>query len=205
MLEFSYYSVASFPQCSPWPDKAYVSPNQGASPSFSSTPLSTYTASSVPDRYECAGVCIPLTGSRVGLASCSSSHLLQWLVLTQSPSRPRQPLHFWGEAAASGDRPADRDAPSFDACFSVVFYSNWAPQPPYRIRRSGCWKTVSTPTHDSFLISQVHTLMMHSGVDGMVETTLTFWLVRFWFIEVDSGGPGPDLWASWWDQTIQCT
>lgn len=42
-----------FSQCSPWPDKAYVSTNQGASPSFSSTPLSTYTASSVPDRYEC--------------------------------------------------------------------------------------------------------------------------------------------------------
>lgn len=64
MLEFSHCSVASFPQCSPWPDKAYVSPNQGASPSFSSTPLSTYTASSVPDRYECAGVCVPLSGLR---------------------------------------------------------------------------------------------------------------------------------------------
>lgn len=38
------------PQCSPWTDKAYVSPNQAASPSFSTTPLSTYTTSSVPDR-----------------------------------------------------------------------------------------------------------------------------------------------------------
>lgn len=62
-----------FSQCSPWPDKAYVSTNQGASPSFSSTPLSTYTASSVPDRYECVSVCIPLTGLWVGLTFCSSS------------------------------------------------------------------------------------------------------------------------------------
>ncbi|XP_075872266.1 upstream-binding protein 1 isoform X2 [Nelusetta ayraudi] len=36
-------------ECSPWTDKAYVSPNQAASPSFSTTPLSTYTTSSVPD------------------------------------------------------------------------------------------------------------------------------------------------------------
>ncbi|KAM3836131.1 upstream-binding protein 1-like, partial [Diretmus argenteus] len=35
--------------CSPWPDTAYVSTNQAATPSFTSTPLSTYTASSVPD------------------------------------------------------------------------------------------------------------------------------------------------------------
>lgn len=41
------------PQCSPWTDKAYVSPNQAASPSFSTTPLSTYTTSSVPDRCVC--------------------------------------------------------------------------------------------------------------------------------------------------------
>ncbi|XP_046875413.1 upstream-binding protein 1 isoform X3 [Hypomesus transpacificus] len=34
--------------CSPWPD-AYISTNQAASPTFTSTPLSTYTASSIPD------------------------------------------------------------------------------------------------------------------------------------------------------------
>ncbi|XP_003968884.1 upstream-binding protein 1 isoform X1 [Takifugu rubripes] len=42
-------SLAKRGSCSPWPDKAYVSTNQAATPSFSSTPLSTYTASSVPD------------------------------------------------------------------------------------------------------------------------------------------------------------
>lgn len=52
------------PQCSPWTDKAYVSPNQAASPSFSTTPLSTYTTSSVPDRfvflslYDVLSVCV---------------------------------------------------------------------------------------------------------------------------------------------------
>uniref|UniRef100_H3DHV3 Upstream-binding protein 1 n=1 Tax=Tetraodon nigroviridis TaxID=99883 RepID=H3DHV3_TETNG len=43
------YDTTILSECSPWPDKAYVSPSQGASPSFSSTPLSTYTPSSVPD------------------------------------------------------------------------------------------------------------------------------------------------------------
>ncbi|XP_037330097.2 upstream-binding protein 1 isoform X1 [Pungitius pungitius] len=41
-------SLAKRGSCSPWPD-AYVSPNQAATPSFASTPLSTYTTSSVPD------------------------------------------------------------------------------------------------------------------------------------------------------------
>ncbi|KAF3833837.1 hypothetical protein F7725_025041 [Dissostichus mawsoni] len=42
-------SLAKRGSCSPWPDNAYVSPNQAATPSFTSTPLSTYTTSSVPD------------------------------------------------------------------------------------------------------------------------------------------------------------
>ncbi|KAM8766665.1 upstream-binding protein 1 isoform 1-T1 [Acanthopagrus schlegelii] len=42
-------SLAKRGSCSPWPDNAYVSPNQAATPSFSSAPLSTYTTSSVPD------------------------------------------------------------------------------------------------------------------------------------------------------------
>uniref|UniRef100_A0A8C7UK41 Upstream binding protein 1 n=1 Tax=Oncorhynchus mykiss TaxID=8022 RepID=A0A8C7UK41_ONCMY len=41
-------SLAKRGTCSPWPD-AYISSPQTAGPSFSSTPLSTYTASSVPD------------------------------------------------------------------------------------------------------------------------------------------------------------
>uniref|UniRef100_A0A674BPL7 Upstream-binding protein 1 n=1 Tax=Salmo trutta TaxID=8032 RepID=A0A674BPL7_SALTR len=43
-------SLAKRGTCSPWPD-AYISSPQTAGPSFSSTPLSTYTASSVPDRF----------------------------------------------------------------------------------------------------------------------------------------------------------
>nr|XP_057902243.1 upstream-binding protein 1-like isoform X1 [Doryrhamphus excisus] len=42
-------SLAKRGSCSPWPDNAYVSPNQAATPSFTSTPLSTYTTSSLPD------------------------------------------------------------------------------------------------------------------------------------------------------------
>ncbi|KAM6974878.1 upstream-binding protein 1 isoform 1-T1 [Tautogolabrus adspersus] len=42
-------SLAKRGSCSPWPDNAYVSPNQAATPTFSSAPLSTYTTSSVPD------------------------------------------------------------------------------------------------------------------------------------------------------------
>ncbi|KAM9823740.1 upstream-binding protein 1 [Neosynchiropus ocellatus] len=42
-------SLAKRGSCSPWPDNAYVSTNQAATPSFTSAPLSTYTTSSVPD------------------------------------------------------------------------------------------------------------------------------------------------------------
>ncbi|XP_029920360.1 upstream-binding protein 1 isoform X2 [Myripristis murdjan] len=42
-------SLAKRGSCSPWPDNAYVSTNQAATPSFTSAPLSTYSASSVPD------------------------------------------------------------------------------------------------------------------------------------------------------------
>nr|XP_020462540.1 upstream-binding protein 1 isoform X2 [Monopterus albus] len=42
-------SLAKRGSCSPWPDNAYLSTSQAASPSFASTPLSTYSASSVPD------------------------------------------------------------------------------------------------------------------------------------------------------------
>uniref|UniRef100_A0A8C7Y3B7 Upstream-binding protein 1 n=1 Tax=Oryzias sinensis TaxID=183150 RepID=A0A8C7Y3B7_9TELE len=42
-------SLAKRGSCSPWPDTAYASTNQAATPTFTSTPLSTYTASSVLD------------------------------------------------------------------------------------------------------------------------------------------------------------
>uniref|UniRef100_A0A3B3ZCU2 Grh/CP2 DB domain-containing protein n=1 Tax=Periophthalmus magnuspinnatus TaxID=409849 RepID=A0A3B3ZCU2_9GOBI len=43
------YDTTILSECSPWPDNAYVSTNQAATPSFASTPLSTYTTSSIPD------------------------------------------------------------------------------------------------------------------------------------------------------------
>ncbi|XP_023200530.1 upstream-binding protein 1 isoform X2 [Xiphophorus maculatus] len=42
-------SLAKRGSCSPWPDAAYTSTSQAATPSFTSTPLSTYTTSSVLD------------------------------------------------------------------------------------------------------------------------------------------------------------
>ncbi|XP_036000976.1 upstream-binding protein 1 isoform X2 [Fundulus heteroclitus] len=42
-------SLAKRGSCSPWPDAAYTSTSQAATPSFSSPPLSTYTTSSVLD------------------------------------------------------------------------------------------------------------------------------------------------------------
>uniref|UniRef100_A0A1A8R998 Upstream-binding protein 1 n=1 Tax=Nothobranchius rachovii TaxID=451742 RepID=A0A1A8R998_9TELE len=42
-------SLAKRGSCSPWPDAAYTSSNQAATLSFASTPLSTYTTSSVLD------------------------------------------------------------------------------------------------------------------------------------------------------------
>ncbi|XP_029022513.1 upstream-binding protein 1 [Betta splendens] len=42
-------SLAKRGSCSPWPDNAYASTSPAATLSFASTPLSTYTTSSVPD------------------------------------------------------------------------------------------------------------------------------------------------------------
>uniref|UniRef100_A0A3B3XAW6 Upstream-binding protein 1 n=1 Tax=Poecilia mexicana TaxID=48701 RepID=A0A3B3XAW6_9TELE len=43
------YDTTILSECSPWPDAAYTSTSQAATPSFTSTPLSTYTTSSVLD------------------------------------------------------------------------------------------------------------------------------------------------------------
>uniref|UniRef100_A0A3P8WI64 Upstream-binding protein 1 n=1 Tax=Cynoglossus semilaevis TaxID=244447 RepID=A0A3P8WI64_CYNSE len=43
------YDTTILSECSPWPDNAYVSTNQAATPTFTNTPLSTYTTNSVPD------------------------------------------------------------------------------------------------------------------------------------------------------------
>uniref|UniRef100_A0A3B4FV28 Upstream-binding protein 1 n=1 Tax=Pundamilia nyererei TaxID=303518 RepID=A0A3B4FV28_9CICH len=45
------YDTTILSECSPWPDNAYTSTDQAATLSFASTPLSTYTTSSVLDRY----------------------------------------------------------------------------------------------------------------------------------------------------------
>uniref|UniRef100_A0A3P9J9D2 Upstream-binding protein 1 n=1 Tax=Oryzias latipes TaxID=8090 RepID=A0A3P9J9D2_ORYLA len=41
------YDTTVLSECSPWPDTVYASTNQAATPTFTSTPLSTYTASSL--------------------------------------------------------------------------------------------------------------------------------------------------------------
>ncbi|KAF0024795.1 hypothetical protein F2P81_023597 [Scophthalmus maximus] len=62
------YDTTILSECSPWPDNAYVSTNQAATPSFTSTPLSTYTTSSVPDRSVCP---------RLTVYVCQESSLLE--------------------------------------------------------------------------------------------------------------------------------
>ncbi|XP_057684262.1 upstream-binding protein 1 isoform X2 [Corythoichthys intestinalis] len=42
-------SLAKRGSCSPWTDSAYVAPNQAATPSFTSTPLSTYATTTTPN------------------------------------------------------------------------------------------------------------------------------------------------------------
>uniref|UniRef100_A0AAX7VG76 Upstream-binding protein 1 n=1 Tax=Astatotilapia calliptera TaxID=8154 RepID=A0AAX7VG76_ASTCA len=56
------YDTTILSECSPWPDNAYTSTNQAATLSFASTPLSTYTTSSVLDRY-LESVCLGPTAS----------------------------------------------------------------------------------------------------------------------------------------------
>uniref|UniRef100_A0A669F620 Upstream-binding protein 1 n=1 Tax=Oreochromis niloticus TaxID=8128 RepID=A0A669F620_ORENI len=56
------YDTTILSECSPWPDNAYTSTNQAATLSFASTPLSTYTTSSVLDRY-LERVCLSPTAS----------------------------------------------------------------------------------------------------------------------------------------------
>uniref|UniRef100_A0A8C3AFQ9 Upstream-binding protein 1 n=1 Tax=Cyclopterus lumpus TaxID=8103 RepID=A0A8C3AFQ9_CYCLU len=86
------YDTTILSECSPWPD-AYVSPNQAATPSFTSTPLSTYTTSSVPDRYVCVcvgGVCVQLS------PTASIQDAQKWLLKNRFSSYTRLFSHFSG-------------------------------------------------------------------------------------------------------------
>uniref|UniRef100_A0A665VXK7 Upstream-binding protein 1 n=1 Tax=Echeneis naucrates TaxID=173247 RepID=A0A665VXK7_ECHNA len=80
-------SLAKRGSCSPWPDTAYVSPNQAATPSFASTPLSTYTTSSVPDRYVCVRQLSP---------TASIQDAQKWLLKNRFSSYTRLFSHFSG-------------------------------------------------------------------------------------------------------------
>uniref|UniRef100_A0A673CJ98 Upstream-binding protein 1 n=1 Tax=Sphaeramia orbicularis TaxID=375764 RepID=A0A673CJ98_9TELE len=96
-------SLAKRGSCSPWPDNAYVSTNQAATPSFASTPLSTYTTSSVPDRSHSKG-CVLISDVDkpwcVSLQQLSPAASIQdaqkWLLKNRFSSYTRLFSHFSG-------------------------------------------------------------------------------------------------------------
>uniref|UniRef100_A0A8C7MLJ6 Upstream-binding protein 1 n=1 Tax=Oncorhynchus kisutch TaxID=8019 RepID=A0A8C7MLJ6_ONCKI len=75
-------SLAKRGSCSPWPD-AYVGSPRTAGPSFTSTPLSTYTASSVPDRCQLS-------------PTATIQETQKWLVKNRFNSYARLFSHFSG-------------------------------------------------------------------------------------------------------------
>uniref|UniRef100_A0A673CAN5 Upstream-binding protein 1 n=1 Tax=Sphaeramia orbicularis TaxID=375764 RepID=A0A673CAN5_9TELE len=97
------YDTTILSECSPWPDNAYVSTNQAATPSFASTPLSTYTTSSVPDRSHSKG-CVLISDVDkpwcVSLQQLSPAASIQdaqkWLLKNRFSSYTRLFSHFSG-------------------------------------------------------------------------------------------------------------
>ncbi|XP_056271542.1 upstream-binding protein 1 isoform X2 [Pseudoliparis swirei] len=88
-------SLAKRGSCSPWPD-AYVSPNQAATPSFTSTPLSTYTTSSVPDSDSSSPNHQADPGSHgTSEVSLHSSHLYELVEKQLSPTASIQDAQKW--------------------------------------------------------------------------------------------------------------
>uniref|UniRef100_A0A3B4X9Q9 Upstream-binding protein 1 n=1 Tax=Seriola lalandi dorsalis TaxID=1841481 RepID=A0A3B4X9Q9_SERLL len=79
------YDTTILSECSPWPDNAYVSTNQAATPSFASTPLSTYTTSSCP--------CPPLQQLS---PTASIQDAQKWLLKNRFSSYTRLFSHFSG-------------------------------------------------------------------------------------------------------------
>ncbi|XP_044028209.1 upstream-binding protein 1 isoform X1 [Siniperca chuatsi] len=93
-------SLAKRGSCSPWPDNAYISTNQAASPSFSSTPLSTYATSSVPDSDSSSPNHQADPGSHGNLEQLSPTASIQdaqkWLLKNRFSSYTRLFSHFSG-------------------------------------------------------------------------------------------------------------
>ncbi|KAG7244967.1 hypothetical protein INR49_023533 [Caranx melampygus] len=93
-------SLAKRGSCSPWPDNAYVSTNQAATPSFASTPLSTYTTSSVPDSDSSSPNHQADPGSHGNLEHLSPTASIQdaqkWLLKNRFNSYTRLFSHFSG-------------------------------------------------------------------------------------------------------------
>uniref|UniRef100_A0A673CL20 Upstream-binding protein 1 n=1 Tax=Sphaeramia orbicularis TaxID=375764 RepID=A0A673CL20_9TELE len=86
-------SLAKRGSCSPWPDNAYVSTNQAATPSFASTPLSTYTTSSVPDSDVDKPWCVSLQQLS---PAASIQDAQKWLLKNRFSSYTRLFSHFSG-------------------------------------------------------------------------------------------------------------
>ncbi|XP_032391598.1 upstream-binding protein 1 isoform X4 [Etheostoma spectabile] len=89
------YDTTILSECSPWPD-AYVSPNQAATPSFTSTPLSTYTTSSVPDS-DSSSPNHPADPGSLGNSEVSlpSAHLYELVEKQLSPTASIQDAQKW--------------------------------------------------------------------------------------------------------------
>uniref|UniRef100_A0AAQ5ZXH5 Upstream-binding protein 1 n=1 Tax=Amphiprion ocellaris TaxID=80972 RepID=A0AAQ5ZXH5_AMPOC len=82
-------SLAKRGSCSPWPDNAYASTNQAATPSFTSTPLSTYTTSSL----DCNTLVSPLQQLS---PTASIQDTQKWLLKNRFNSYTRLFSHFSG-------------------------------------------------------------------------------------------------------------
>uniref|UniRef100_A0A3Q3S521 Upstream-binding protein 1 n=1 Tax=Mastacembelus armatus TaxID=205130 RepID=A0A3Q3S521_9TELE len=91
-------SLAKRGSCSPWPDNAYVSSSQAATPSFASTPLSTYTTSSVPDSSRCGSgrTCMCLCPLQQLSPTASIQDTQKWLLKNRFSSYTRLFSNFSG-------------------------------------------------------------------------------------------------------------
>ncbi|XP_005797386.1 upstream-binding protein 1 isoform X3 [Xiphophorus maculatus] len=93
-------SLAKRGSCSPWPDAAYTSTSQAATPSFTSTPLSTYTTSSVLDSDSSSPNHQADTGGQVNSEQLSPAASIQdaqkWLLKNRFSSYTRLFSHFSG-------------------------------------------------------------------------------------------------------------
>uniref|UniRef100_A0AAQ5Z1K6 Upstream-binding protein 1 n=1 Tax=Amphiprion ocellaris TaxID=80972 RepID=A0AAQ5Z1K6_AMPOC len=83
------YDTTILSECSPWPDNAYASTNQAATPSFTSTPLSTYTTSSL----DCNTLVSPLQQLS---PTASIQDTQKWLLKNRFNSYTRLFSHFSG-------------------------------------------------------------------------------------------------------------